>query len=73
MKAKLRLVARGFKQRKDIDFGEELTGTDMSSCVCLLSAVACKFDLDVRHFDVDQVFVEFKQDREVFQRSEEIW
>ena len=68
VKAKSRLVARGFKQRKGIDFGETFAPTVSSSCVRLLSAIACEYDLDVCHFDVDQAFVQFRLDENVFLR-----
>ena len=57
VKAKSRLVARGFKQREGVDFGETFAPTVSSSCVHLLSAIACECDLDLCHFDVDRVFV----------------
>ena len=57
VKAKLRLVARRFKQREGIYFGEMFVPTVSSSCVRLLSAMACELDLDVCHFDVEQAFV----------------
>ena len=41
VKAKSRLVARGFKQREGVDFGETFAPTVSSSCVRLLSAIAC--------------------------------
>ena len=65
-KAKSRLVARGFRQRKGIDFGETFAPTVSSSCVRLLSAIACELDLDVCHFDVEQGFVQSKLDEDVF-------
>ena len=34
----------------------------------LLSAIACELDLDVCHFDVEQAFVQSKQDEDVFLR-----
>ena len=34
----------------------------------LLSAIACEFDLDVCHFDVEQAFVQSKLDENVFMR-----
>ena len=67
-KAKSRLVARGFKQREGIDFGEMFAPTVSSSCVRLLSGIACDFDLDVCHFDVEQAFVQSKLDEDVFLR-----
>ena len=68
MKAKSRLVARGFKQREGIDFGETFAPTVSSSCVRLLSAIACELDLDLCHFDVDQAFVQSDLDEDVFLR-----
>ena len=58
VKAKSRLVARGFKQREGVDFGETFAPTVSSSCVRLLSVIACECDLDLSHFDVDQAFVQ---------------
>ena len=34
----------------------------------LLSAIACKLDLDVCHFDVEQAFVQPRLDEDVFPR-----
>ena len=34
----------------------------------LLSAIACELDLDVCHFDVEQVFVQSKRGEDVFLR-----
>ena len=68
VKAKSRLVARGFKQREGIDFGEMFAPTVSSPCVRLLSAIACECDLDLCHFDVDQAFVQSRLDENVFLR-----
>ena len=68
VKAKSRLVARGFKQHEGIDFGETFAPTMSSSCVRLLSAIACECDLDLCHFDVDQAFVQPRLDENVFLR-----
>ena len=57
VKAKSKLVARGFKQREGVDFSETFAPTVSSSCVRLLSAIACEYDLDLCHFDGDQAFV----------------
>ena len=67
-KVKSRLVARGFRQREGIDFGETFAPTVSSSCVRLLSAIACELDLDVCRFDVEQAFVQSKLDEDVFLR-----
>ena len=68
VKAKSGLVTRGFKQREGVDFSETLAPTVSSSCVRLLSAIACECDLDLCHFDVDQAFVRFHLDEDFFQR-----
>ena len=57
VKAKSRLVARGIKQGEGVDFSETFAPTVSSSCVRLLSAIACEYDLDLCHFDVDQAFL----------------
>ena len=67
-KAKLRLVARGFKQREGIDFGETFAPTVSSFCVRLFSVIACELDLDMCHFDVEQAFVQSKLDEDVLLR-----
>ena len=67
-KAKSRLVARGFKQREGIYFGETFAPTVSSSCVRLLSVSACKLDLDACDFDTEQAFVQSKIDGDVFLR-----
>ena len=58
VKAKLRLIARGFRQCEGIDVSETFAPIVLSSCVLLLSAIACVRDLDICHFDVDQAFVQ---------------
>ena len=57
VKAKSRLVTRGFKQREGVDFSETFAPTVSSSCMGLLSAIACECDFDLCHVDVDQAFV----------------
>ena len=49
VKAKSRLVARGFKQREGVAFSETFAPTVSSSCLRLLSAIACECDLDLCH------------------------
>ena len=58
VKAKLRSVARGFRQCECIDVGETFAPIVSSFCVLLLSAIACERDLDLYHFDIDQAFVQ---------------
>ncbi|CAN0433081.1 unnamed protein product [Ascophyllum nodosum] len=73
VKAKSRPVTRGFKQREGIDCGETFAPTVSSSCVCLLSAIACECGLDLCHFDVDQTFVQSHLDEDVFLRLPKEW
>ena len=65
VKIKLRLVARGFKQRGGVGFSETFAPTVSSSCVRLLNAIACECDLDFCHFDVDQAFVQSDLEEDV--------
>ena len=68
VKAKSRLLTRGFKRREGIDFGVTFPPTVSSPWVRLLSAIACECDLDLCHFDVDQAFVQSHLDENVFLR-----
>ena len=67
VKAKSKLVASGFKQREGVDFNETFAPTVSSSCVRLLSAIACEYDLDLYPFD-DQAFVQSYLEEDVFLR-----
>ena len=71
VKAKSRLVARGFKQREGVYFSEKFAPTVSSSCVRLFRAIACQCDLDLCYFDVDQAFVQSDLEKEVFLRLPE--
>ena len=68
VKANSRLVACGFKQREGVDFSETFAPTVPSSCVRLLSTIACECDLDLCRFDVDQAFVQSDLKKDVFLR-----
>ena len=47
VKAKPRLLARDFKQRKRLDFSQTFVPIVSNFCVRLLSAIACDCDLDL--------------------------
>ena len=68
VKAKSRLVASGFKQREGVYLSKTFAPAVSSSCVRLLSAIACGCNLDLCHFDVDQVFVQPDLEEDVFVR-----
>ena len=63
-----RLRAHGFKQREGVDLSETFAPTVSSSCVRLLSAIACECDLNLCHFGVDQAFVQSDLEEDVFLR-----
>ena len=68
VRAKARLVARGFKQREGIDYFETFAPTPAASCIRLLGAIACELDLDLCHFDAEQAFVQSTLEEDVFMR-----
>ena len=68
VKAKLRLVVRGFRQCKGIDVNETFALIVSSSCVLLLSTIACERDSDLCRFDVDQAFIQSDLEEGVFLR-----
>ena len=51
-----------------MNFGKTFAPTVPSSCVRLLSAVACECDLNLCHFDADQAFVQSHLEEDVFLR-----
>ena len=68
VRAKARLVTRGFKQRESIVFFFTFAPTPAASCFRLLGAIACELGLDLRHFDSEQAFVESSLEEDVFMR-----
>ena len=68
VRAKVRLVARGFKQREGIDFFETFASKPAASCFCLLGAIACELCVDLCHFDAEKAFVQSRLGEDVFMR-----
>jgi len=68
VRAKARLVARGFSQREGVDYLETFSPCPSVSSIRLLTAVACELGLDLCHFDAEQAFVQSKLDEEVYLR-----
>ena len=58
VRAKARLVARGFGQRVGIDFFDTFSPCPPVMSIRLLAALACELDLDLCHFDAEQAFVQ---------------
>ncbi|CAB1113291.1 unnamed protein product [Ectocarpus sp. CCAP 1310/34] len=68
LKAKARLVAKGFKQKHGVDYFETFSPTAHAASIRLLVALACKYDLELLHLDIEQAFVQSELDHEVFMR-----
>ena len=68
VKAKARLVAKGFKQKHGVDYLETFSPTANAASIRLIVALACKYDLELLHFDIEQAFVQSELDHEVFMK-----
>ena len=68
MRAKARLVARGFGQREGIDFFDTFSPCPSVMSIRLLAALVCELDLDLCHFDAEQAFVQSDLDEIVYIR-----
>ena len=68
VRAKARLVARGFGQREGIDFFDTFSPCPSVMSIRLLAALACELDLDYCHFDAEQAFVQSDLDEVVYIR-----
>ena len=68
MRAKARLVARGFTQREGVDYLETFSPCPSVPSIRLLTAIACELDLDLCHFDAEQAFVQSTLDEDVYLR-----
>ena len=68
VRAKARLVARGFSQREGIDYLETFSPCPCLPSIRLLAAIACELGWDLCHFDAEQAFVQSKLDEDVYLR-----
>ena len=66
VKAKARLVAKGFKQKYGVDYLETFSLAAIAASQRLLVALACKYNLELLHWDIKQAFVQSELDHEVF-------
>ncbi|CAB1107753.1 unnamed protein product [Ectocarpus sp. CCAP 1310/34] len=64
VKAKVRLGAKGFKQKHGVDYRETFSPTAIAASIRLLVALACKYNLEFLHFDIEQAFVQSELDQE---------
>ena len=58
MRAKARLVTRGFEQRAGVDFFYTFPPHPSTASIRLLAAIACGLGLELCHFDAEQAFVQ---------------
>ena len=68
VRAKARLVARGFGQREDINSFDTFSPCPSVMSIRLLAALACELDMDYGHFDAEQAFVQSDLDEVVYIR-----
>ncbi|CAB1107819.1 unnamed protein product [Ectocarpus sp. CCAP 1310/34] len=68
VKAKARLVAKGFKQKYGVDYVETFSPTANAASHRLVVALACKYNLELLHWDIEQAFVQSELDYEVFMK-----
>ncbi|CAB1112906.1 unnamed protein product [Ectocarpus sp. CCAP 1310/34] len=68
VKAKARLVAKGFKQKYGVDYLETFSPTANAASHRLVVALACKYNLELLHWDIEQAFVQSELDYEVFMK-----
>lgn len=66
---KARLVARGFSQRKGIDYDETFSPVVRHSSLRLLIALAANLGLSIDHMDVKTAFLNGSLDEEVYMRQ----
>lgn len=66
IKYKARLVAKGFYQQKGLDFTESYAPVSSATAIRVATAIATAHDLEMRHFDVAQAFLNAKIDGEVY-------
>lgn len=68
VKAKVRLVARGFLQPPGVDYNEYFAPTTAVLCIRLMAAIACVLQLNICRFDVQQACVQAELKKVVLMR-----
>lgn len=61
-RVKAHIVATGYSQVGGVDYFETFAPTASVTSKRLVAAMACKIDSDLRHFDVDQAFIQSELD-----------
>ena len=68
VKAKAKLVAKGFKQKYGVDYLETFSPPANAASRRLLIALACVYKLELLHWDIEQAFVQSESDHEVLMK-----
>ena len=68
VKAKARLRAKGFKQKYGVEYLETFSPTASDASQRLLVALACKYNMELPHWDIEQALVQSESDHEVFMK-----
>ena len=68
VRAKARLVARGFGQRAGVDFSVTFSPCPSVASIRLLAAIACELGLVLCPFDADQAFVYSELNEDAYMR-----
>ena len=68
IKAKSRLVAKGFIQVQDVDYHETTFPTPASAPVKTIAVIANELGLPVFHLDVSQAFIRAPLEEEIYMR-----
>ena len=68
MKAKARLVAKGFKRKYGVQYLETFSPIANVASMRLLVVLACKYNLELLNWDIEQAFVQSELDHEVFMK-----
>ena len=65
-KIKAKLVAKGFKQKADLDFFDTFSSVTRITSIRLLIAIAVIFDLKIHQMDVKNVFLNGGLEEEIY-------
>ena len=65
-KFKVRLVAKGFKQKADLDFFDTFSPVTRITSIRLLIAIAAIFDLKIHQMDVKNDFLNGDLEEEIY-------